>query len=156
MPVPIPYRKFCSAGSPVLKPANSPARFSAIATTAAIEAHTTYKTEHAISRLRVEGVIALIIFLLYCSTPVSPESRLLIAAQRLVLAAAGEKKAQKRETAKAQKKLQKTRTQSAQPSAAPSNDGVRSFSTKETIQQKYTSNQQVHKPNKAMETRSQA
>ena len=82
MPVPIPYKKFCSAGSPVLKPANSPARFSTIATTAAIEAHTTYKTEHAISRLRVEGVKALIIFLVYCSTPVSPESRLLIAAQR--------------------------------------------------------------------------
>ncbi len=55
MPVPIPYRKFCSGGSPVLKPANSPGRFSAMATTAAIEAQTTYKTEHAISRLRVEG-----------------------------------------------------------------------------------------------------
>src|SRR5215212_5214870 len=89
MPVPIPYKKFCSAGSPVLKPANSPARFSAIATTAAIEAHTTYKTEHAISRLRVEGVTALIIFLLYCSTPVCPESRLHIAAQRFALLAGG-------------------------------------------------------------------
>jgi hypothetical protein len=41
-------------------------------------------------------------------------------------------------------------------SAAPSNDGVRSFSTKETVQQKYTPNEQVNKPNKAMETRSQA
>jgi hypothetical protein len=68
MPVPIPYRKFCSGGSPVLKPASAPARFSAIATTAASEAHTTYKTEHAISRLRVEGVVMLIIFLLYSST----------------------------------------------------------------------------------------
>ena len=55
MPVPIPYRKFCSGGNPVLKPTNSPGRFSAMATTAAIEAQTTYKTEHAISRLRDEG-----------------------------------------------------------------------------------------------------
>jgi hypothetical protein len=30
-------------------------------------------------------------------------------------------------------------------STAPSNDGVRSFSTKETVQQKYTPKQQVHK-----------
>src|SRR5258705_13405267 len=79
MPVPKPYRKFCSGGSPVLKPANSPARFSAMATTAAIEAHTTYKTEQAISRLRVERVIVLIIFLLYYSTPVSLERRFLVA-----------------------------------------------------------------------------
>src|SRR5215212_9537814 len=108
MPVPMPYKKFCSAGSPVLKPANSPARFSAIAMAAAIEAHTTYKTEHAISRLRVEGVTALIIFLLYCSTPVSPESWLLIAAQRCALPAAGEKKVRKRKLAQAQNQLQKT------------------------------------------------
>jgi len=38
-------------------------------------------------------------------------------------------------------------------SSAPWNDGGRSFSTKETVQQKYTPNQQVNKPYKAMETR---
>jgi len=38
-------------------------------------------------------------------------------------------------------------------SAAPWNDGGRSFSTKETMQQKYTPNEQVNKPYKAMETR---
>jgi hypothetical protein len=38
-------------------------------------------------------------------------------------------------------------------SAAPWNDGGRSFSTKETVQQKYTPNQQVNKPYKAVETR---
>jgi hypothetical protein len=37
-------------------------------------------------------------------------------------------------------------------SAAPWNDGGSSFSTKETVQQKYTPNQQVYKPYKAMET----
>jgi hypothetical protein len=41
-------------------------------------------------------------------------------------------------------------------STAPNNDGGRSFSTKETGQQKYTPNEQVNKPNKAMETRPQA
>jgi hypothetical protein len=39
-----------------------------------------------------------------------------------------------------------------QPSSAPWNDGERSFSTKETVPQKYTPNQQVNKPYKAMET----
>ena len=40
-----------------------------------------------------------------------------------------------------------------QLSTAPWNDGERSFSTKETVEQKYTPNQQVNKPYKAMETR---
>jgi hypothetical protein len=35
---------------------------------------------------------------------------------------------------------------------APSNDGGRSFSTKETVQQEYTPNEQVNKPYKAVET----
>jgi hypothetical protein len=38
-------------------------------------------------------------------------------------------------------------------SSAPWNDGERSFSAKETVQQKYTPNEQVHKPYKAVETR---
>jgi hypothetical protein len=37
-------------------------------------------------------------------------------------------------------------------SSAPWNDGGRSFSTKETVQQKYTPNEQVNKPYKAVET----
>jgi hypothetical protein len=37
-------------------------------------------------------------------------------------------------------------------SSAPWNDGGRSFSTKETVQQKYTPNKQVNKPYKAVET----
>ena len=37
-------------------------------------------------------------------------------------------------------------------SSAPRNDGGRSFSTKETVQQKYTRNEQVNKPYKAVET----
>ena len=37
-------------------------------------------------------------------------------------------------------------------SSAPWNDGGRSFSTRETVQQKYTLNEQVHKPYKAVET----
>src|SRR5215207_6223189 len=35
-------------------------------------------------------------------------------------------------------------------SSAPWNDGRRSFSTKETVQQKYTPNEQVYKPYKAV------
>jgi hypothetical protein len=37
-------------------------------------------------------------------------------------------------------------------STGPWNDGGRSFSTKETVQQKYTPNKQGNKPYKAMET----
>ena len=73
------------------------------------------------------------------------------AAQRCALPAAGENKNRKRETAKAQKQFQK-RAES-QPSGAPRNDGERSFSTRETVEQKYTPNQQVNKPYKAVETR---
>jgi hypothetical protein len=42
--------------------------------------------------------------------------------------------------------------QNPRPSSAPWNDGGRSFSTKETVQQKYTPNKQVNKPYKAVET----
>jgi hypothetical protein len=38
----------------------------------------------------------------------------------------------------------------------PCNDGERSFSTQETVQQKYTPNKQVHKPYTAVETRVQS
>src|SRR5574341_93852 len=54
MAVPIPYRKSCTTGSPVLEPPNSAGRLSAIATMVASKANSTYKTEQAISRLRVE------------------------------------------------------------------------------------------------------
>ena len=53
--VPIPYRKSCTTGNPVLEPPNAAGRLSAIAMPVAIEANTTYKTEQAINRLRVEG-----------------------------------------------------------------------------------------------------
>jgi hypothetical protein len=43
--------------------------------------------------------------------------------------------------------------QQSHQSGAPWNDSGRSFSTKETVQQKYTLNQQVNKPYKAVETR---
>ena len=38
----------------------------------------------------------------------------------------------------------------------PCNDGERSFSTKETIQRKYTPSKQVYKPYTAVETRMQS
>ena len=75
------------------------------------------------------------------------------ASQRLALVAGGRSETRCRNGKNCKPRKRRKNAARTHLSTAPSNDARRSFSTKETgqRQQKYTPNQQVHRPYKAME-----